>query len=173
MPRKGKDTRTSRHNPNIPDIPGPPEITLTPPGQHSFVRPLQSEPNPIPPPVSLDCRGKIAQTVYQLTLGWKTHYEHRPEKELQRRRHVMPFDPKTHLQLLNRSRFAAAVRGWNVLTTEQRAEYNRRGNARSDRIEGLNVWIHEFVKAHDLSEFQLEATRRQPQIHIPFEGPGP
>jgi len=173
MPRKGKDTRTSRHNPNTPDIPGPPAQRLTLPGQHSFVKPLASEPNPIPPPVSLDCRGKIGQTVYQLTRGWINHFQHAAEKMLQRRRHVMPFDPRTHLQLLNRARFAAAVRRWNTLTNDVKAEYNRRGNAKSNRIEGLNLWIREFISAHDLHEFQLEATLRQTQISIPFGGPGP
>jgi len=169
MPRKGKDTRTSRHNPNVPDIPGPPAQTLTLRGQHSFVKPLASEPNPSPPPVSLDCRGKIGQTVYQLTRGWINHYEHAKELMLQRRRHVMPFDPRTHLQLLCRCRFAAAVAGWHLLTTDEKREYNRQGNARFNRIEGLNVWIRQFVREHELNEYQLEATLRQAQATIPFQ----
>ena len=169
MPRKGKDTRTSRHNPNVPDIPGPPAHTLTLRGQHSFVKPLASEPNPSPPPISLDCRGKIGQTVYQLTRGWINHYEHAKELMLQRRRHVMPFDPRTHLQLLCRCRFAAAVAGWHLLTSDEKREYNRRGNARFNRIEGLNVWIRQFVQEHELNEYQLEATLRQAQATIPFQ----
>jgi len=169
MPRKGKDTRTSRHNPNTPDIPGPPAQTLTLRGQHSFVKPLASEPNPAPPPVSLDCRGKIGQTVYQLTRGWINHYEHAKELMLQRRRHVMPFDPRTNLQLLCRCRFAAAVAGWHLLTSDEKREYNRRGNARFNRIEGLNVWIRQFVRDHDLDEYQLEATLRQAQATIPIQ----
>jgi len=173
MPRKGPDTRTSRHNPNVPDIPGPPETTITSPGQHSFVRPLASEPNPTPAPVSLDIRGKIGQTVFQGTLPWISHYQHAPEKMLQRRRLVKQRDRRSHAQLLNRSRFAAAVRGWKVLTTEQKAEYNRQGNTKHPGIEGLNVWIREFISTHDLSEFQLEATLRQAQQSIPFKGPGP
>jgi hypothetical protein len=173
MPRKGPDLRKSRHNPNVPDLQGPPETTLTIPGQHSFVRPLASEPNPIPAPVSLDIRGKIGQTVYQRTLPWISHYEHGTEKMLQRRRHVIPPDPRTHLQLLNRSRFAAAVRRWNTLTNDVKAEYNRRGNQKRDRIEGLNLWIREFVKAHKLTDFQLEATLRASHVSLPFDGPGP
>jgi hypothetical protein len=173
MPRKGPDLRKSRHNPNVPDLQGPPETTLTIPGQHSFVRPLASEPNPIPPPVSLDIRGKIGQTVYQRTLPWISHYEHGTEKMLQRRRHVIPPDPRTHLQLLNRSRFAAAVQGWKILTTEQRAEYNRRGAAKDPAIEGLNVWIREFISQHALSEFQLQAEIRAAQPSLPIFGPGP
>ena len=171
MPRKGKDTRTSRHNPNTPDIPGPPAQTLTLRGQHSFVKPLASEPNPAPPPVSLDCRGKIGQTVYQLTRGWINHYEHAKELMLQRRRHVMPFDPRTNLQLLCRCRFAAAVAGWHLLTTEDKRGYNRRGNARFNRIEGLNVWIREFIKEHELDEYQLEAILKTTQSTIPFPPP--
>lgn len=171
MPRKGPDLRRSRHNPHTPDIPGPPAQTLTPRGQHSFVKPLASEPNPAPPPVSLDCRGKIGQTVYQLTRGWINHYEHAAEKMLQRRRHVMPFDPQTFLQLLNRCRFAAAVQGWKLLTGLDKREYNRQGNARDNRIEGLNVWIRQFVQDHDIHEFEAEATLRQAQLTVPISIP--
>jgi hypothetical protein len=173
MPRKGHDLRKSRHNPNIPDLPGPPGTSVTIPGQHSFVRPLASEPNPIPPPVSLDIKGKIGQTVFQHTLPWISHYEHGTEKMLQRRRHVTPFDPRTHLQLLNRCRFAAAVHDWKVLTTEQRAEYNRRGNTRDPALEGLNVWIREYIRMHELHEFQLQAELRADQPSLPIFGPGP
>jgi hypothetical protein len=163
----------TRHNLNVPDLPGPPETSITIPGQHSFVRPLASQPNPIPSPVSLDIRGKIGQTVFALMLPWINHYEHGKEKVLQRRRHVIPFDPRTHLQLLNRSRFAASVRNWHRLTDLEKSEYNRRGNNASDRIEGLNVFIREFIRDHDLSEFQLEAELRAAQPLLPFSGPGP
>jgi hypothetical protein len=173
MPRKGPDLRRSRHNPNVPDIPGPPSLTYTIPGQHSFVKPIPSEPNPIPAPVSLDIRGKIGQTVYQISLPWINPHDHAKTKMLQRRAHVMPPDPRTHLQLLNRARFAAAVAGWKVLTSVQRDEYNRRGNARSDRIEGLNVFIREFIAAHELHEFQLQAEFLSAQPSLPLSGPGP
>jgi hypothetical protein len=132
-----------------------------------------SEPNPIPPPVSLDIRGKIGQTVFGAILPWINHYEKGKEKVIQRRRHVIPADPRTHLQLLNRSRFAAGVRNWHHLTEAEKAEYNRRGNNASDRIEGLNVFLREFIAAHDLSEFQLEAALKAAQPSLPFSGPGP
>ena len=169
MPRKGPDLRTSRHNPNNPDIYGPPEHAITEPGQHSFDRGTLSDPNPIPPPVSLDIAGKIGQTVFQHTIPWISGTEHGIQKMLQRRRHVMPFDPRTHLQLLCRCRFAAAVAGWHLLTTDEKREYNRKGNARSDRIEGLNVWIRQFIAEHDLEEYQLEAILRQARATIPFQ----
>jgi len=170
MPRKGKDLRTSRHNPNVPDLQGPPATTMTQPGQHSFVRPLASEPNPIPPPVSLDARGKIGQTVYQLTVPWVSHYEKSPVKLLQRRRHHVPFDPRTHLQLLNRARFAAAVWAWKTLTDEQKRAYNRSSVATHQRIEGLNVFIRRFIQEHDLSEYQLAAELRSAQPSLNFDG---
>jgi len=173
MPRKRPDLRKSRHNPNVPDLQGPPETTLTIPGQHSFVRPLASEPNPIPAPVSRNIKGKIGQTVFQLTTPWTSHFEHSTEKMLQRRRHVIPFDPKTHLQLLNRCRFAAAVQGWNDLTTEQRADYNRQGNIKNPQIEGLNLWIRQYIRNHALHEFQLQAELRSAQPSLKFIGPGP
>ena len=173
MPRKGPDLRKSRHNPNVPDLQGPPETRMTSPGQHSFVKPLTSEPNPIPPPVSLDIRGKVGQTVYQLTYPWIDHYTRSPVKALQRRRHVIPFDPRTHLQLLNRASFAAAVANWKFLTEREKAEYNRRGNARADRIEGLNVFIRRFIQEHDLSEFQMQAELRAAQPELKFSGQGP
>ena len=163
MPRKGKDLRTSRHNPNVPDLQGPPETTITEPGQHSFVRPLASQPNPIPPPVSIDVRGKIGQTVYQRTLPWFTHTSHAPEKMLQRRKHVIPFDPRTHLQLLNRARFAAAVAAWKSLTEEDRHAYNRSSAATHEQLEGLNVFIRRFIQEHDLAEYQLQAELRSAQ----------
>lgn len=157
----------------MPDLPGPPETRVTIPGQHSFVRPLASEPNPIPSPVSLDIRGKIGQTVFAPWLPWINHYEQSTEKVLQRRRHVVPFDPKTPAQLECRCRFAAAVRSWHHLTEAEKEAYNARGNNRSDRIEGLNVFIREFIAAHDLSEFQLEAAFKAAQPLLPFSGPGP
>ena len=166
-------TSSTRHNPNVPDLPGPPEIRVTEPGQQSFVRPRASEPNPIPPPVALDIRGKIGQTYFAKIYPWINHYQRSKLKKLCRFQVVIAHDPKTQAQLENRARFAAAVRGWHSLTPAVKAAYNARGNRKPDRIEGLNVWIREFIAAHDLSEFQLEAELRRAQPDLPFSGPGP
>jgi hypothetical protein len=92
---------------------------------------------------------------------------------LQRRRMHVPADPRTHLQLLCRSRFAAAVRSWWTLTDLEQRAYNRKGNAQRPAIEGLNLWIRGFIASHALDEFQQEAHRREAQIEIPYDGPGP
>lgn len=167
MPRKGPDTRTSRHNPRVPDLPGEPAERLTSPGQHSFVKPVHSEPNPIPPPVALDTRGKIAQTVYQLTLDMPHYDPDNPKKVLQRRRQHIPFDPRTHAQLLCRARFGTAVHTWKTLTPAEREEYNRRGRRHDPWLEGLNLFIREYCREHGLDEFQDLADALEFQLRLP------
>lgn len=165
--------RWSRLDESVPDLPGPPELAMTEPGQHSFVKPIASDPNPVPAPISLDIRGKIGQTNFQMTTTFPPHYGAPRPRLLQRRRLVRQRDRRSHLQLLNRARFAAAVRTWHTLTPQEKTDYNYSPPAKRERIEGLNVWIREFVQAHPLSEFQLEATLRQAQPLLPFSGPGP
>lgn len=173
MPSKISGRPYSRLNQNVPDLPGPPSTRITIPGQHSFVKPLASEPNPAPAPVSLDIRGKIGQTNFQMTTLYAPRYGEPRPYVLQRRRLVRQRDNRSHLQLLHRSRFAAAVRNWHNLTPEEKRAYNYSPSAVRQRIEGLNVWIRKFIAEHDLSEFQLEATLREATPTPTFSGPGP
>ena len=157
MPRKYGDTRTSRHNPNVPDIPGPPQEKYTLPGQQSFVRPRASEPNPIPAPVALDIRGKIGQTVFGGIRTITTSDGKRTTQYLIRRRHVVPTDPRTDAQLECRARLAAAIAAWHPLTNQEKARYNSLGNRRHPMLEGINIHVKEFIANHPRTDFQLDA----------------
>lgn len=59
--------------------------------------------------------------------------------DLQRRRHVVPADPKTSAQLARRAAFAAAVASWHTATQEQREAVRPLADRR--RISLFNAWI--------------------------------
>jgi len=146
-------TKRGRHNPNVPDIilDDLPRITDFP--DSGFLYADAAIDNAAPPPVVLDMRGKIGQTVFQATLPLIGDHLQSPTKKLQRRRMVVPADPKTDAQLMLRARFGRAVQLWHGLTDEQRADYNARAGGRRPWLEGLNLWIREFARAHPPSEF--------------------
>jgi hypothetical protein len=158
-----------RHNPNVPDIipQAAPRMTSWPDAPF-ILRPWAAE-NPPPPPVPLDIRGKIGQTVYQKTYRVLPDHTYSTTPELQRRRMVVPADPRVNAQMLLRARFGRAVQHWKTLTAQEHATYNARGRRMNPWIEGLNLWIREFARAHAPEEFQadadiLKATGRLPPL---------
>ena len=58
----------------------------------------------------------------------------------------IPSNPKTEIQQANRSKFADAVAGWQGLTTEQKAEYNKR--VAHKNFSGYNLYISEYLSSH-------------------------
>ena len=158
-----------RHNPNVPDIIPQiaPRMTTWP--EFPFIlRPWAAD-NPPPPPVALDTRGKIGQTVYQKSYRVLPDNTYSTTPELQRRRMVVPADPRVNAQMLLRARFGRAVQTWKTLTAAQRAEYNARGRRLDPWLEGLNLWIREYARTHAPETFQadadiLNATGRLPPL---------
>jgi len=158
----------SRHNPNVPDI-GPRRTrSFCPPGQQGFERPMIPNPNDIPPPIALDVRGKIGQTVYQLAIPPPWSPQAGEPKQLQRRRHVMPFDPRTLPQLRCRARWAAGVAAWRRLTTAEQLDYACMDQAKRLKIGGLALWMRVWCRLHSPEEYAAQALLWSAQPDLPF-----
>ena len=158
-----------RHNPNVPDIipQAAPRMTSWP--DFPFIlRPWAAD-NPPPPPIAFDARGKIGQTVYQKSYRVLPDHTYSKTPELQRRRMVVPPDPRVNAQMLLRARFGRAVQKWKTLTAKEHATYNAHGRRMTPWVEGLNLWIREYARAHAPEDFQadadiLKATGRLPPL---------
>jgi hypothetical protein len=160
--------RYSKHNPAVPDT-GPRRArAFTPFGNHSFEPPFFPDPNDPHQPTSLDIRGKIGQTVFQKSIPppWATWYPRVPS--LQRRRHVIPRDPRTHAQLLCRARWAAGVAAWKNLTAAQWIGYNDIGKDKEPPITGLMYFMKEWCMIHQPEEYELQALLWTAQPELPF-----
>lgn len=143
-----------RHNPNVPDIiPQPAPRMTTWPDFPFILQPWEAD-NPPPPPVAFDTRGKIGQTVYQKTYPILPDETQSDVPLLQRRRMVVPRDPRTNDQLLVRARFGRSVQEWKALTPTERETYNARGRRHTPWYEGLNLWIRDYARSHPLEDFQ-------------------
>lgn len=68
---------------------------------------------------------------------------------MQRRAHVIPYDPKTPYQLALRARFAAATAAWQAADESIRETY--RTAACGLRHTGFNEWVSEWCAAHVLN----------------------
>jgi hypothetical protein len=173
MTRRRGSTATGRHDQGVPN-PNTPRLYSTVPRGHTvFNPPLVSDPNDPPPPCGLDVSGKIGQTVFQRTIPWIAQGVKGPGLVTQIRRHVIPYDPRTTAQLLNRARFAAAVAAWRHLTAAQQSAYNDRASRLEPPVDGRNLWIREYAKAHPPSEFGLQAELLRVRGQAAPEGPGP
>lgn len=60
------------------------------------------------------------------------------------RRHVMPRNPRTMVQQLNRYAFAEAVRLWQAMPADERYRFIRK--ARNLNMSGYNLFISEYMK---------------------------
>lgn len=149
--------KPGRHNPNVPDI--IPELVprITDRGAFPFVVAAAGFIGHPPAPVALDVRGKIGQTVYQLTFPLNPDGTQSTVKHMQRRRMVVPADPRNTAQLQLRARFGRAVQAWKALPIDTRQAYNARGAAMPRPVEGLNLWIREYARAHAPGDFAQDA----------------
>ena len=158
----------SQHNPEVPDI-GPRRLrAFTAFGEHSFEKPYHPNPNDPLQPTSLDIRGKVGQTVFQKSIPppWATWYPRVPS--LQRRRHVIPRDPRTHAQLKCRARFAAGHAAWQRLTPAQWIGYNTIGGDKDPPITGLMYFMKEWCTIHSVDEYEVQAILWTAQQELPF-----
>jgi hypothetical protein len=162
-----------RHNPSVSDPVTPRLSKVCRLGHTVFMPPLASNPNEPPPPCAIEINGKIGQTVYQRTRPWVGQGIVSDALVTQVRRHVIPADPRTTSQLLNRARFGSAVRAWKYLTDAERLDYNSRGARKKQALEGLNLFVREYCSSHSLHEFEMHAERLRVTGKLPPEGPGP
>ena len=160
--------RYSRHNPNVPDI-GPRRArSFTPTGQSSFEKPRIPDPNDPHQPHQLDIRGKIGQTVFQLSIPppWSPQYGE--GKQLQRRRHVIPYDPRTLAQLCCRARWAAGVAAWHALSADEKRSWNDNKKTKKLRIPGLSHFMKNWCTLHRPEEYRAMALLWSAQPELPF-----
>lgn len=158
----------SRHNPAVPDI-GPRRTrSFETPGQQSFARPMVNEPNAIPPTVGFDIRGKVGQTVYQMAFPPPWSPQAGQPKQLQRRRHVIPKDPRTMAQLMCRARWAAGVAAWHQLSAADVANWNDAPITRSRNITGYQAFMKYFCTSHLPNEYHAMAVLWTAQPALPF-----
>ncbi len=60
-----------------------------------------------------------------------------------RMRFYTPYNPQTELQQANRNKMTLAVAAWQVLTSEERAVYNKR--AIGKHFSGYNLFLREYM----------------------------
>ena len=158
----------SQHNPDVPDIGTRRARAFTPFGQQSFEPPFVPNPNEPPPPVGLDIRGKIGQTVFQKSIPppWATWYKRVPS--LQRRRHVIPRDPRTMPQLRCRARWAAGNAAWQNLTPAEWQNWHDEATRRSDKMSGQMYFMRVWCQQHTPEEYELQALLWTAQPELPF-----
>ncbi len=158
----------SRHNPAVPDIGPQRGLAFTTPGQQSFAPPRHPDPNDPHQPTELDIRGKIGQTVFQMAFPPHqcTWYPHK--KLLQRRRHVMPFDPRTMPQLRCRARWAAGVAAWQQLTNAEKEAWEIRADRRAKENGGRRLFMRVWCEEHSPEEYELQALLWTSQPELPF-----
>lgn len=149
--------KKSRHNPEVPDLPGPPPRGLFEPWEWPWVKEDLLGPNAPPGPIGFEVGGKIGQTVYQRAGSPGPDGKFSKKKKLQCRRHVIPRDPRTHEQLLARARFQAAVKEACELSESERQIYRERVKRGNLKLNWDNLFIREFCRKHPLHEFQMEA----------------
>lgn len=75
--------------------------------------------------LGLTVRGTLKGFVYQKTSALFANAATRWDKLRQKRRLVIPYDPKTTPQLAQRSKMTIAVAAWKALPEEDRLAYNR------------------------------------------------
>lgn len=147
----------ARHDPDVPDIIPESVPRITPAHDFSTVLADNGFLGAPPAPVGLRVAGKIGQSVYQLTRPLVGDHSQSPIKHMQRRRQVIPADPRNTWQLQLRARFGRAVQAWKALTDPERAVYVARAAALPRPVEGLNLWIREYARAHAPEEYADDA----------------
>lgn len=165
---RGPNGRISRHNPDTPDIAGPPMRAFTPFEQLGFDHGRLHDPNQTPPPVPLDVRGKIGQTVFQKSIPppWCTWYPRVPS--LQRRRHVIPRDPRTLAQLRCRARWAAGVAAFKQLSPDEAQSWADKARTGWRQLSALQEFMKYFCTIHPTSEYTVQALLWSAQPELPF-----
>jgi len=164
--------RWTRHNPRVPDI-GPRRIkSFCAHGEQSFVPPMIPDPNDPHQPTALDIRGKIGQTVFQAAIPPPWSKQAGEPKQLQRRRHVMPRDPRTLKQLLCRARWAAGMAAWENLTGDEQLSYNSLRVVMDGRILGVCYFMREWCRLHSVEEYHVQALLWSAQPELPFLSSG-
>lgn len=64
-------------------------------------------------------------------------------RPMQRRRHVIPHNPRTPAQTVRRGKFADAVTAWQVLPIADKVMYGRRASKQART--GYNLFISEYL----------------------------
>ena len=87
--------------------------------------------------------GQTEKVVYQRTSYLAPNLPPINGRPMQRRRHVIPHNPKTPAQTLRRERFADAVTAWQLLPIGEKVDYGRRASKQART--GYNLFISEYL----------------------------
>ncbi len=82
-------------------------------------------------------------TVFSGRMGNIVFY--RINKKLCARSYVIPRNPDTEKQRVNRSLFAEAVKAWQALPEEEKERYNRSASRKGDPCSGYNLFISSYM----------------------------
>ena len=104
---------------------------------------------------NLDIRGTVTEcppitpttgekVVYQKTGKGFGNISNGGRYDRQRRRYVIPADPRTAAQLARRAKFASAIATWQVMSEEQRDEW--KAQAQKRKISSFNAFISAYMK---------------------------
>jgi hypothetical protein len=86
--------------------------------------------------------------VYQRTARGHGNITDDRARQQQVRRHVIPANPNTALQIPQRLRFAQGVAAWHALTEPEREAYRAPGRARG--LNRFQQFMSEYIPAHEL-----------------------
>ena len=78
----------------------------------------------------LELTGTLSGYVYQLTRAGSGNIPGDKTNRRQKRRHVIPHNPKTIAQGFQRGRFALGVTAWHGLTALEKAQWKTNGSTR-------------------------------------------
>lgn len=87
--------------------------------------------------------GQTEKVVYQRTSDLAPNLPPINGRPMQRRRHVVPFNPKTPAQTTRRNKFADAVTAWQLLPLTEKVQYGRRASKQART--GYNLFISEYL----------------------------
>lgn len=84
---------------------------------------------------------------HQVSGEFKKEYVYYTINEKQcKRQYVVPFDPKTAVQIELRTKFAQAVSDWKGLTPEQKKLWNLQASYKDLNMSGYNLFISNQMK---------------------------
>lgn len=106
-------------------------------------------------PAPTDPTGR-RRVVYQRVKKGLGNIPRHATKDLQRRRHVIPADPKTPTQRAGRARIAAATAAWQALAEPAKQAW--RDTALTLPLSGFQLFVRDFCANHPRDDYLILTT---------------
>ena len=84
-------------------------------------------------PTFIEMKGNIGRLIYYKRMG-----------KVCVRSHIIPRNPKTEAQQLNRGIFAAAIKSWQLLSPEEKSSWKAKGRKKGHT--GYNYYVSEYMR---------------------------